>query len=688
LLGKGLQSLAGESNGGSALARQFTEKFFQYLPLNAEAEQDIWLHLAKVPGMLFVFLSQMLLKAVATPMKVFQWIGQNADAIRQKDRALAIKVLPPPDEASDRKFVILSDAHRDAPADDVVDEHFFDLSHFSKHRDLFIRMLEYYRDHGYIVIENGDCEELWIVPSVRKNKGVRSRAERIIDPNGPHRRVYEILAALHRQGRYFRTRGNHDDFWGLAPENEALLRDTWFSDGPEFRVWDALIIPEVLTMYDDYLGIIKKIIKAKSEHTPLDVKELADLLPVGLSPRRYRERKPLFILHGHQVDFWNCDEHSFLGRTMMNSIGIIADGISTFPYHLRGIDLGGNPMVKFSDLMAKVPQVEHWLPEDRALYVSRRLEQDDEARLIQDNIYYSETLAALLSLALKYPGKTGIQQVQIMAAHTHWPQSRPLLHLGKLEVPGTDKKFPLRLPTPYYNSGTCGWWEGALWGVEITSFGQPKLFYWDKSSQTPHFMPWELHDDIPEYVDRFKEKIGKFLAKCLNDTSMLEEHTQNRVTWNDIDNFSDLHEIDFGALDAGLRSAAMNTAQVWALRYLSNSPNTSKALELSFNLRSLFAPESPLQKFSVISEKFPSANLIDMMVRAFGVGKDWKKLAPQSGWYHQLASAFFYAAHFLRNSLCNKLGLLLDLFIAQEKEIMVKFDSQKGNFSIKLGTLA
>jgi len=682
LLGKGVQALM---NGDRAAADRFAEKFFHYLPLNDETEQEIWMHLAKIPGMLFVFLSQMLLKAVVTPMRVFQWIGKDIKTIEQKDRKLAIKELDPPDEKKGCKYVIISDIHRDVPEDDVVDEHFFDLSHFSKHRDLFIRLLEYYRDRGYTVIENGDCEELWVVPSVRKNKGVRARAERIIAPDGPHHRVYEILAELHRQGRYFRTRGNHDDFWTLNEENTALLRDTWFKDGPEFCIWDLLIIPQVLTMQDDYLGVIKKIIRAKRDKTEIDVKELADLLPIGLSPRRYRERKPLVILHGHQIDFWNCDEHSFLGKTLANSIGIIADGISTFPYHLRGIDLNGNPLVKFSDLMAKVPQVENWLPEDRALRLSRRIEQSEEDRLIQDSIYFSETLAAALSLALRDPGQHGIQEVQIMMGHTHWPQSRPELHLGTLNIPDTDKTIPLRLPTPYYNTGTCGWWEGVLWGIEITGFGQPKLFYWDKRSQAPNFMPWELHDEIPLYVDKFKEKIGQFLAKCFNQTAVLEERTQNRMTWQEVDDFSELRAIDFSALDAALHSAAMNTAQIWALRHLQQKPETSPALELSFTLHGLFAPETAQQKFSVMAEKTPAANLLAVMIEKLGVGKNWKKLDPQHVWYHQIGVIFFYAAHFLKNSLCNKLGLLLNLFISKEKELMVKFDSQKEIFSIKLG---
>ncbi len=683
LLGKGIQSLAGDGQE-SAPANRFAEKLFQILPWNDELEQEIWLHLAKIPGMLFVLLSQLLWKAVKTPMKVFQWIGQNANEIEQNDRPLKIHTLPPPDE--NHQYAIISDVHRDAP-DDVVDKYFFDLSHFSKHSDLFIRALEYYRDNGYIVIENGDCEELWVVPSVRKNKGVRARAQSIIDPNGPHRRVFELLSELHREGRYFRTRGNHDDFWTLSPENEALLRETWFNDGPPFHVWDALIIPDVLTMNDDYISVIKNVIQAKQKKEPLDVERLVDLIPVGLSPQRYHQRAPLFIFHGHQVDFWNCDEHSYLGKTLANSIGIIADALSTFPYHLKGIDFGGNPIVKFSDLMAKVPQVENWLPEDRAQRLSRRIEQDEEVRLIQDNIYYSETLAAALSLGLKYPGQSDLLQVQILAGHTHWPQSRPWLHLGMLKVSNTDAKIPLRLPTLYYNSGTCGWWEGVLWGVEITSYGQPKLFYWEKGSKTPNYMSWELHDEVPDYVDRFRGKVGQFLAKCFGATLVLEENTQNVVTWEQIDDFSDLHQIDFGSLDPSLHGAALSTAQIWALRFLGNSDKTSQSLEIALDLNRLATRGSPSQKFSFISEIMSNPNLIGMALKALGIGKEWKNLDLQDPRYQKIGSLFFYAAHFLKNSLCNKLGLLLNLFISRGREIMVRYEVEKNLFFIKLGEL-
>ncbi len=684
LLGAGIQSFLQDYFHDLPAIEKFTTKFFNALPFQHELAGEIWLHLAKVPGMI-VLLFPKLVQALQTPMKVFQWIGQEADKIIQKDRALRIHTLPAP--VKDHcQYVIFSDVHRDAP-DDRVDEDFFDLSHFSKNRDLFLRALRYYRDRGDIVIENGDCEELWIVPSVKKHAGVKARAERIIARDGIHREVYEMLSALHSEGRYFRTRGNHDDFWALAPENEQILREAWFNHGPvSFQVWDALIIPDILTMEDDYLGILKRIRAAKKHKEPVDVEELAGLIPVGLSPERYRERKPLFIMHGHQTDFWNCDEHNEIGKILANSIGVIMDGMTTFPYHLRGIDLGGNPILKFEDLLIKIPQVENWLPPDSAKRWSRRIEQAEGGRKIVDNIYYCETLTAALALALKYPGAKGLLQVQILVGHTHWPQSRPHLCLGNLEVPGLQKEVAIKLPTPYYNSGTCGWWEGVLWGVEITAYGQAKLFYWEQNSQEPNYMPWELHGSTPKHVERFREKVKVFLAKCFNQTTALEENTQHLATWEEVDDFSSVRSIDLRPLAADMRGPALSTAQVWALRHLENRPNTSPQLEIILDLGDLLRTASEAQKLSLVERALSHKEVVATTLKALKLGKEWTRVDAQSKLYHYLGALFFYAAHLLENERCNQMGLLLNLFISNEREFSVRFEAEKNELAFKLGS--
>ena len=683
LLGAGMQSFLQDYFHDLPAVEKFTTKFFEALQFQDELAQEIWLHLAKVPGMI-VLLFPKLVHALKTPMKVFQWIGQDADKIKQKDRALKIHTLPSPMEGK-CQYVIFSDVHRDAP-DDRVDEDFFDLSHFSKNRDLFLRALRYYRDRGHLVVENGDCEELWVVPSVQKHAGVRARAERIIARDGIHHEVYELLAALHAQGLYFRTRGNHDDFWTLAPENEKILRDTWFTGGPvPFQVWDALIIPGVLTMEDDYLGVLKKIRTAKKRKEPVDVEELADLIPVGLTPERYRERKPLFIMHGHQTDFWNCDEHNEIGKILANSIGVVMDGMTTFPYHLRGIDFGGNPVVKFEDLMLKIPQVENWLPPDAAKRLSRQIEQAVTGRKIVDSVYYCETLTAALALALKYPGAKGLLQVQILVGHTHWPQSRPHLHLGKVEVPGLQKEVAIKLPTCYYNGGTCGWWEGVLWGVEITAYGQPKLFYWERNSQEPNYMPWELHGGTPRHVSRFKEKVKIFLAKCFKQTTALEENTQNVAAWEEVDDFSNVKQIDMRALAEDLRGPALSTAQVWALRHLEGRPQTSPRLEIVLDLSDLLRTAASQQKLSLVERALSSKEVVAQTLKALRLGREWARVEAQAKLYHYLGAIFFYAAHLLENERCNQMGLLLNLFISNEKAFFVRFDEEKNELAFRLG---
>jgi hypothetical protein len=378
-----------------------------------------------------------------------------------------------------------------------------------------------------------------------------------------------------------------------------------------------------------------------------------------------------------------------LGKILTNSVGIIADGVTTFPYHIRGIDFAGRPLVQFSDLLTEYPVVNYWLPEEPAQRLSRRIEQSKYAdQKARDGINYSETLTAALALALKYPGQEGLLQVQILVGHTHWPQSRPHLYLGMLKVPHLDWKVPVRLPTQYYNSGTCGWWEGVLWGVEVTDFGQPKLFYWERNLSSPHYMPWELHGDIPEQVIRFREKAKKFLDKCFNTASALDEQTRDFATWEQIDDsFSELNQIDLSALDPGRQAAALNTAHIWALRHVENRPRTSQCLEIKVDLKSIVSPASVPARSALVSQVLSDPRVIALALKSFGIGENWMTLNPQHELYYQVGTLFFYAAYFLRNSLCNQLGLLLNIFISREREFMVRFEQARHLLSLKLGAI-
>lgn len=86
------------------------------------------------------------------------------------------------------KFVFLSDQHRgDGSRPDE----------FAKNKVLFTRALSYYDDHGFTLVEAGDCEDLWEFPHVRH----------IVKANG---QVYARLKKFFAEGRYIRLYGNHD----------------------------------------------------------------------------------------------------------------------------------------------------------------------------------------------------------------------------------------------------------------------------------------------------------------------------------------------------------------------------------------------------------------------------------------------------------------------------------------------
>ena len=473
-----------------------------------------------IKGLGILMLPALVIKALLTPMRIWEWFGQDVLQLKQKDRPLKIKELEAPSETAHRKYMIFSDLHRDA-REDCRDPAFFDVSHFTKNKDIYCSALNYCQSQGYTVIENGDCEELWYPPGMTDGDPL-PRARSILEKHGD---VYDVLSKMHQAGRYFRLRGNHDDYWVNGGDMGPLREH--FPD-PDFTIWDAVVIPEVKTMGTELWGVLWKILK---EWDSLDSQEilerLLDQIPLGLSPDHYHRKKPLFILHGHQLDFWNCDEHNYLGKAITRGIAFPADGVDALPYYLKGIDWDGNPLIKFGDILAKITPWDYWPPEDFALDLSRRIENMEEInRKLQDSLSFSETFAALLPVFLKYKGKGPSlidPAVQILIGHTHYPQSRPHLNLHGLISSGDLVEGMVKVS--YFNSGSGGWWEGVVWAVEITEKGQPRLVYWDRNSSSPHLMSWELHApeiDWQEYLDAIKkffenqfEWVGKNLKELL-----------------------------------------------------------------------------------------------------------------------------------------------------------------------------
>ena len=156
------------------------------------------------------------------------------------------------------KIVIMSDCHRGAgsQADD-----------FAKNRIVYYAALQAYNDSGYFYIEAGDGDELW------KNK-------KFSDISTMHADVFQLLTKLHRNKRFIMLYGNHDI--------EKILK------------------PGLLNTYND---------------RPNGGLSLLPDLPVreGVVLQYRPTGQKIFILHGHQADFFN-DRLWWLARFLVRYV--------------------------------------------------------------------------------------------------------------------------------------------------------------------------------------------------------------------------------------------------------------------------------------------------------------------------------------------------------------------------------
>lgn len=86
------------------------------------------------------------------------------------------------------KYVIISDCHRGNG--NLSDE-------FTKNQNTFLYAMDFYYDHGYVLIEAGDGDELWEHP---KFKDVRNA----------HHEAFEAILRFFDEGRFILLYGNHN----------------------------------------------------------------------------------------------------------------------------------------------------------------------------------------------------------------------------------------------------------------------------------------------------------------------------------------------------------------------------------------------------------------------------------------------------------------------------------------------
>ncbi len=430
----------------------------------------------------------------------------------ENDPNLKVKRLPAPAPGGP-KYLIFSDIHRDAQSDRREPLEFGSIDHFSANQPLYCEILDYAFDHGYTVLEVGDCDELWFFRDY--SIGPREKLQQIV---ATHRPVYDRLFKLHRAGRYFRVYGNHDCYI-RRPAVFAVLQEIFDRDkaatDPPFEVYDFAIIDGIKTMDES-------------------------ILHFGLDSTPYTTKAPMIIAHGHQWDFWNCDENNIIGKLIVSAIATPVDFLDDPFIDAGGIAFSGSPIINFADVMANAFILQSFPAYLPACKLAHRIQHlPDRRRHTRDDIFYLESLAALTGATMKVKKTAEARDYQknnlICLGHTHYPQSQPYYNLRSLipfvapllmnleqnisqRVHGLIRPQLALVKSRYFNSGTAGWMEGVIWAIQVDETGQARSIYWTRDTRIDHpqTMDWELPVMAEELRQKLEKKKGSYLHTIEN----------------------------------------------------------------------------------------------------------------------------------------------------------------------------
>lgn len=331
----------------------------------------------------------------------------------EEDEDLVTSRLHEPDAGT--RYLIVSDIHRDAESDDQGRVQFGSIHHFLDNSALYRQVLEWVRDNGYTLIENGDCEELWYIREAFEYDTPAAKMEAIMET---HREIYADLWELFLQGRYYRVMGNHDSYLRemMTPEEQGGVTLPWLqwrwkevaefarpelaaslpASIPTLLLHDFLVIDGVKTMGEK--GFLELVGDAWSVPA-YPQQAVNDMLAgrLGMDAAAYTEKKPMLVCHGHQFDIWNHDETAVIGKLISNGVGVPIDQLMDPFMDLKGIALGGSSLIDFRRMLARAPVANSWLADNVSLQMAHEIQhQDDSTRLPIDDIMFSESLAILL----------------------------------------------------------------------------------------------------------------------------------------------------------------------------------------------------------------------------------------------------------------------------------------------------
>lgn len=316
-------------------------------------------------------------------------------------------------DVEDLKCVIFSDHHRGRR--DRGDD-------FLRSERAYNAALGYYLEAGYDLFMLGDCEELW-----------SCSPPEVFDS---YRYTFELEAEFHRDDRYVRFWGNHDDLW----ESEEATREFLDPIFPGIDVLEGLQIR--LRHRGDFLGRI-------------------------------------LMVHGHQGATFS-DRHRQLAQVV---IGQVPRSVQRF------FRQSGNTPAHDRDLREK---------HDLALY--SWAEEQEKTILVTGHthrpVFMSESELGRIrrslhearsELAGEPDSRTLRREVAEVRARMEWIKSKRREN-GANGVTSRPRQKPC-----YFNGGCCSFVDGDITGLEISD-GQIRLVRWPDRAGEPRPQPLATAD--------------------------------------------------------------------------------------------------------------------------------------------------------------------------------------------------
>ncbi len=200
------------------------------------------------------------------------------------------------------KFIVFSDCHRgdNSFADD-----------FANNRNVYFHALKHYYNSGYTYCELGDGDELW------ENLEFKSILE-------AHKNVFEVLQLFFEEGRLYRLLGNHD----MVYRNQKYVEKHLYSYFDKVTGKDKPLFPNVT-------------------------------FTEGLVLEHENTKQEIFMMHGHQADWWNYRGwkfNRFMVRALWRQLQIFGIGDPT------------SPAKNFKELIKVERRTKRWIIENKNIF--------------------------------------------------------------------------------------------------------------------------------------------------------------------------------------------------------------------------------------------------------------------------------------------------------------------------------